>query len=152
MIEQLVTYAMGAVMVLAVVVEMRTGRIPNWLTVLPVALFALLAVVTPDRTTLLWQVGLGAAVFALGLVLFAFAGFGAGAVKLMGGVALFIPLHKAFLVLGVFVVTMFVSAFLIIQLRKAFGSQDSSWTVMAKAILPMSVPVCAAGLAALFVL
>lgn len=152
MIEQLVLYAMGAVMVLAMGVEMRTGRIPNWLTLLPVALFVVFALVIPDRSALWWQIGLAAGVFALGLVLFAVAGFGAGAVKLMGGVALFIPVGKALVALGVFVATMFVSAFVIVQLRKAFGSEDSKWVVMAKAILPMSVPICTAGLAALFIL
>lgn len=152
MIAQLVVYAMGAVLIGAMVVEARSGRIPNWLTLVPVALFAILLVVADDRAALLWQLGLGAAAFAFGILLYATAGMGAGAVKLLGGVALFVPLSKALMALAVFVGAIFVSAFVIKLLRKSFASEDSEWTIFAKAVLPMSWPIGAAGLAALFFL
>lgn len=152
MMVELATYAMTVILVVAVGMELRTGRIPNWLTLLPLILFVAILAMTPERTELLWQLGMAAIVFGFGLLLFFFAGFGAGAVKLISGLALFIPPGTGLSALAVFIVVMFVSAFLIVQIRKAFGSEDSKWFVMAKAVLPMSVPIAAAGLAAFFIL
>lgn len=152
MIVQLVTYAMGALLIGAMVFEARTGRIPNWLTLLPVVLFVILLIVGADRSALLWQLASGAGVFAVGLLLYAFADVGAGAVKLLGGTALFVPLSKALTTLAVFVAAIFVTALLVKMLRKVFSSEDSAWTILAKAVLPMSWPIGAAGLASLFVM
>jgi prepilin peptidase CpaA len=118
---------------------------------IPPVLFIAVVVTAPEPTAMIWQFVLGAAVFAFGLVLFFVAGFGAGAVKLMGGAALFIPLSNAFYAFGVLVAVLFASAFIIVQIRKAFGSEDSDWHVLAKAVLPMSLPIGAATLAAMFV-
>ncbi len=152
MFAQLAAYAMGAVLIGAMVFEARTGRIPNWLTLVPVGLFVILLVVSADRSAMLWQLGLGAVAFAIGILLYATAGMGAGAVKLLAGVALFVPLSKGWLALGVFVGAIFASAILIKLLRKSFASEDSEWLIFAKAVLPMSWPIGAAGLAVLFVL
>ena len=152
MIVELIPLAMAAVLVAAMLLEIRTGRIPNWLTVLPFVLFAALLVVTEDRTPLYWQMGLAAAMFVFGLVLFAIGGSGAGAVKLLVGTALFIPLGKAFFSGIVFLVVFFVSSFIIVQLRKAIGSENSSWHLMANAVLPLSFSIGTAGLIGMFVL
>ena len=76
---EMIPLAMGAVLVVAMLLEIRVGRIPNWLTLLPFLLFAILLVFTEDRTPLYWQMGLAAGVFVFGLVLFAIGGSGAGA-------------------------------------------------------------------------
>ncbi|MDP5359679.1 MAG: prepilin peptidase, partial [Paracoccaceae bacterium] len=86
MIAQYAPFVMAAILIVAIVQEVKTGRIPNWLTFLPVALFVAVAVTAEDWTAVYWQLGLAGAVFLFGLVLFAFAGIGAGAVKLMAGV------------------------------------------------------------------
>ena len=152
MIVDLIPLAMGAVLVVAMLLEIRIGRIPNWLTVLPFVLFAALLVVTQERTPLYWQMGLAAGAFAFGLVLFAIGGSGAGAVKLLAGTALFVPLGKAFVTGVVLLVIFFVSSFIIVQLRKAIGSEDSAWHLMANAVLPLSFSIGAAGLMGMFVL
>ena len=138
MIAMLTTYAMAALLVAAIVIEMKSGRIPNWLTLIPPALFVVWAFFAPDWSTVLWQLGLAAVVFGLGVILFVFAGFGAGAVKLMGGATLFIPLSNAFGALIVFVLTLLFGGVLVIMIRKWFGSEDSAWNVMAKPVLRMS--------------
>ena len=152
MVVQFVMFAMAAVLIAAMVLEARTGRIPNWLTLLPIGLFVVLMAVSQDRVAMLWQLGLGAAAFAIGLALYAFAGFGAGAVKLLGGAALFVPVSKALPTLGVFVAALIGSVFLIRILRKFFASEDSAWTIFANPVLPMSLSIGTAGLAAMFIL
>lgn len=152
MIVDMIPLAMGAVLVAAMLLEIRTGRIPNWLTVLPFALFAVLLIVAEDRTPLYWQMGLAVAMFAFGLVLFAIGGSGAGAVKLLAGAALFVPLNKALVTGAVFLVVFFVSSFIFVQLRKAIGSEDSAWHLMANAVLPLSFSIGTAALLGMFVL
>lgn len=136
-----VPWALFGVLVVAIVLELRTGRIPNWLTLLPFALFILVAALSDDRSSLVWQLALGAGVFALGLVLFAFAGFGAGAVKLMSGTALFVPLGVAHYALGVFIAALVLGGVIIVVLRSILGAEDSAWHVLAKNVMPMSIPI-----------
>ncbi len=150
MITQYVNLAMAAILLVAMLLELRTGRIPNWLTLLPVMLFVVVAFSVETWSVLYWQFGLAVGVFVFGLVLFVFAGIGAGAVKLMAGLALFVPLDKAFLALLVFLGTFFVSAVVVVQLRKAIGSEQSAWHVLAHAVLPMTIPIAAAGFAVFF--
>ena len=95
---------------------------------------------------------LAAGVFIFGIVLFAIGGSGAGAVKLMTGTALFVPLSKAGYTFVVLLVVFFVSSFIFVQLRKAFGSEGSAWHLMANAVLPLSFSIGIAGLAGMFVL
>ncbi|WP_234417088.1 prepilin peptidase [Loktanella sp. Alg231-35] len=150
MIAQYVPVAMAAILIAAMVLEVRTGRLPNWLTLTPFALFAVVLFSAGDIWALMPQVYLGVGVFVAGLLLFAIAGIGAGAVKLMSGVALFVPVSEAFYTLMVFMTAFFVSAFVIVQLRKYAGSEQSKWYVMAHAVLPMSIPIGIAGLVSLF--
>ena len=46
-----------------------------------------------------------------------------------------------------FIVIMLACTFLVVQIRRIFGSEDSTWHVMAKPVVPMSLPI---GLTALF--
>lgn len=152
MIAQYATWVMAAILIVAMVLEIRTGRIPNWLTLLPFALFVGVLALADDRSLFYWQMGLAAGVFAFGLVMFAVSGFGAGAVKLMTGTALFIPFDKAFYTLLAFLAVFFISSFVFVQVRKAFGSEESSWHLMANAVLPLSFSIGCAGIIGLFVL
>mgnify|MGYP000847375221 FL=1 len=152
MIAQYATFAMAAVLISAVVLEMRTGRIPNWLTALPFVIFAGVLVLADDRTPLYWQIALAGGVFIFGLIMFAVGGMGAGAVKLMSGTVLFIPLEVVFYTLIAYLVVFFVSTFVFIQIRKIFGSEDSSWHLMANAVIPLSFSIGTAGLIGMFFL
>lgn len=150
MTAETLTLAMAALLVVATVLEIRIGRIPNWLTILPFALFAGLFFLSTDWTPLYWQIGLAVGVFIFGLVMFALGGSGAGAVKLMTGTALFVPFAKAGYAAIIFFLVFFVSSFIFLQIRKAFGSEDSSWHLMAHAVLPLSFSISVAGLAGMF--
>lgn len=149
---EIIPYAVAAVIVAAMLLEIKTGRIPNWLTVLPFVLFGALLVMAEDRAPLYWQMALAVGVFLFGIVMFAIGGSGAGAVKLMTGVALFVPLSNAFGTAVIFFLVFFVSSFVFVQIRKAFGSENSSWHLMAKQVLPLSFSIGVAGLAGMFLI
>lgn len=152
MIAQYVPIVMSAVLIAAMALELKVGRIPNWLTLIPLVLFVGVLAMAEDRTPFYWQFGIAAGVFVVGLLLYAFAGFGAGAVKLMSGLALFVPFAKGANTLLVFVGALFVVSFLIVQLRKFFADEQSKWFVWAKPVLPMSLPIGIAGIASFFLL
>ncbi|MEJ6401763.1 prepilin peptidase [Yoonia sp. 2307UL14-13] len=150
MLAQYAPFVMTAILVVAVFIELRTGKIPNWLTLAPFVLFIAVAATLPDRSVLLWQLGFAAAVFAGGLMLFAFAGFGAGAVKLMSGLALFIPLTKVIWAIGLFVGLLFVVAIVLAQFRR-HPKEDSDWHVLRTKSLPISLPLAIMGAMVFFV-
>jgi len=152
MIAQYATFAMAAILISAMVLEIRTGRIPNWLTALPFVIFAVVLILADDRSTLYWQLALAAGVFVLGLVMFAIGGMGAGAVKLVAGTVLFVPFENAFYTLLVYLVVFFVSSLFFVKIRKFFGSEDSAWHLMANAVIPLSFSIGVAGMIGMFVL
>ncbi len=151
MIALYVPYIIIGVLVVAMVNELRSGKILNWLTLIPFVLFIVVAANVPDRSELIGQLVLAVAVFAVGLLLFAFAGFGAGAVKMMSGLALFIPLSKGWIALAVFVGSVFLVGVVVGRLRKAVGTKDSAWKVMNSNVLPMTVPMLLTCIAVFFV-
>lgn len=152
MIVQYVTVAMAVILILAMALEFRTGRIPNWLTALPLVIFASVLVLVDDRAALYWQLALAVGVFVLGLIMFAIGGMGAGAVKLMAGTVLFVPWENAFYTLLVYLGVFFVSSLIFVQIRKISGSKDSAWHLMANAVIPLSFSIGIAGLIGMFVL
>lgn len=150
MITAYFPYILTAILLVAVVVELRTGRIPNWLVALPLLLFIVTLIMADDRAALLPQIYFAIGMFVAGLLLFAFGGFAAGAVKLMTAVVLFIPWAEAGETLAVFVVALFGCTALIVPLRKVLASDESSWHVLQKPVLPLTLPICIAALASLF--
>ncbi|MFN3663516.1 prepilin peptidase [Yoonia sp.] len=147
-----VPVVMSVILIAAMVIELRTGKIPNLLTLLPFVLFMLVLVTSPDPSAFGPQLIGAAVVLVIGLVLFAVAGFGAGAVKLLTGLALFVPLDRALVTFGIFVAAMFVGTFVILQIRKGFAVEGSDWVVLAKGVLPMSWPIGIAGLSLFWLL
>jgi prepilin peptidase CpaA len=145
-------FLMSLILIAAMAIEMRDGRLPNWLTLLPFVLFIALIVTSPDPAAFAGRLIGAAIVFVIGLVLFAFAGFGAGAVKLLTGLALFIPADKALATFSIFIVTMFVGTFIILQVHKRFASEGSKWVILNKRVLPMSLPIGIAGLCAFWLI
>ncbi len=152
MIAEYAPYVMAALLVLAFLIEIRTGRIPNWLSLIPFVMFLGVLVMADDRGPLYTQMFMAAGVFSFGIIMFIIGGMGAGAVKLMTGTVLFIPVSKAFYTLLIFLPVFFVSTFVFIKIRKWFGSEDSDWHLMANAVLPLSFSIGVAGIAGLFFL
>lgn len=151
MVAQYALYLMAAVLVVAVAFELRSGKIPNWLTLVPFFLFIAVAATTDDRSALIWQLVLAVVVFAVGLLLFAYVGFGAGAVKLMSGLALFIPVSKMWTALAIFIGSLFLIGLIVAQTRKFAGNEESDWHVLRGKALPMSLPLALTGLGVFFV-
>lgn len=77
-----------ALMLVAAVTDIRSYRIPNWISVALVALFAVRAAVAP--VSLIGSLTIGAIILAAGFVLFATRLFGAGDAKLMAALSLWI--------------------------------------------------------------
>lgn len=150
MIAQYAPFAMAVLLAVAFLLEIRTGRIPNWLSAIPFVLFAVIFIMAEDRSGLIWQLILAACVFVFGLGMFAIGGMGAGAVKLMTGTVLFIPFENAFYALLVYLGVFFVSSLFFVQIRKFFGSEDSEWHLMSHAVLPLSFTIGVAGFCGMF--
>ena len=150
MLAHYAPYVMAVVLVVAFFMEIRVGRIPNWLSAIPYLMFVLVVVLADERSEFLWQVGLAAAVFVFGLIMFAIGGMGAGAVKLLTGTVLFIPLSSAFNAMMVYFVVFFSSLLVFVQIRKYFGSEDSKWHLMANNVLPLSFTIAVTGIMGMF--
>ena len=150
MITQYIPYAMAAVLIVALMIDLRTARMPNWLTLLPVVLFIVQLATAPEPSVYGWQLLQGGLVFLAGIALFAAGGIGAGAVKLMAGTALIVPTSQGTVAVLGFLGSVFVLFPLVIMFRKAVGSEDSQWAVLARQILPMSLPIAVAGLLGMF--
>lgn len=152
MLPELITYAVAALLLVAAVLDARIAKIPNWLPIVMVAVFVAKIIFAPQDIDILWQIVFAAGVFIVGFGLFMTGGFGAGAVKLMGATALFMPLDR----LGVLSLTLLAavigSLILFGMLRAFFGSDTSSWTCLQKRIIPMAFPIMVTGLVGLFVL
>lgn len=143
---------MSLILIAAMGIEARSGKIPNLLTLLPFILFMLVLVTSPDPNAFGPQLIGAAVVLVIGLLLFAVAGFGAGAVKLLTGLALFVPQDQALAVFGIFVAAIFLISILTLQIRKYFGTANSDWVVLSKAVMPMSWPIGIAGLSLFWLL
>jgi prepilin peptidase CpaA len=86
----LVLLAFGALLAAAAAADLRAFRIPNWVSAALVALFLVNGL--PQHAELGWagHLGVGGAVFAVGLVVYAFGGMGAGDVKLLAATSLWL--------------------------------------------------------------
>ena len=81
----------AACMVYAAVSDLRTFEIPNWVLIVVLALFPITVLAGPiPLSSILPNVITGLSVFAVGFALFAFGYFGAGDVKLLAVIALWV--------------------------------------------------------------
>ena len=144
-------YAVAVVLIAASFYDMARGRIPNWLALILPVLF-LIAVLGVTAEGWLWQVLYAVAVFVLGFGLFLTGGFGAGAVKLMTGTALFLPPSDWLWHLGILFAGTILSLIVFGLARSFIGREDHGWTVLSKRVIPMAVPVAITGIAGLFLI
>ena len=89
--------ALVALLVAAAVIDYRTYRIPNWLTVGGTCVALALAVALPGQPAFLWALAGLASGFAIMLPLYALKVMGAGDVKLMAMAGAFLGLPDAVL-------------------------------------------------------
>lgn len=150
MIAILIPYAVAVTLIAATLIDLRTGKIPNWLSYIFIGLFGVLVLVSPDKVALAWQFGFALLAFGVGLLLYALLGFGAGAVKLLFGAALFLPMEHPIKIVGLLLLTLFLGGLIVNIVRVKFGSDDSRWKVLRERVMPMSLPVAATSLIGIF--
>lgn len=149
---ELLNYAVLFGLIIAAFLDAKNSKIPNWLIYAFFALFAVKAVWFPESVDLIWQIGAAVLVFVVGLGAFALGAFGAGAVKLLSVVVLFLPLENWLALCGILLAGAFVFTFFFMGIRSVFGSDESSWACMRKRIVPLSWPIGTMVALALFVL
>ncbi|MCU4654263.1 prepilin peptidase [Roseibacterium sp. SDUM158016] len=126
--------------------DLRYMRIPNWLVLAAVALFALSMPVLdwPEIAARLTASGL---VFAAGAALFALRLFGGGDVKMMAALMLFVPSSNYTIFALGFSVAMLAGMATVFALRQVPLLGHSSWVALrGKGTFPMGVSIAGCGL------
>lgn len=150
MIAPYIPFVVAILLIAATLLDMRTGKIPNWIIYAFFALFAVQVALSPDKMVFAWQLGFAVGAFAFGLLLYAMLGVGAGAVKLLAGAALFLPTGHGWAMFALLLATLFSLGLAVTIVRAKFGSEDSKWAMLKKPVMPLSLPVTATSLLALF--
>ena len=150
MTPELISYGVASLLVVAALLDMRTGKIPNWLAMAGVAIFIVKLAVFPDSVAIWPQMALAVGVLVGGFALFVAGAFGAGAVKLAFVTALFMPVGDALWLLSVLVAAIVVSLIVFGTLRVTMGGDESGWSVLRRRVIPLAVPIAATGLTGLF--
>lgn len=126
--------------------DLRYMRIPNWLSLLALALFTVTLPVIglPEAG---WRLLAAAIVFCLGFIGFAFRMFGGGDAKFLGALILFIPSQSLTLYAYVFSAAMLVGIGILLAARTLPASRESSWVGIASAgKFPMGISIAMSGL------
>lgn len=142
--------AVSAILITAAVLDMKSGRIPNWFAFVFMGLFGVLALSTMSLNAALWQCVFAVGVFAFGLLLYQQTGAGAGAVKLMASAALFMPSDRGFALLGLLMLLMFTIGLVVGITNRILRSEDSKWKFLREPVMPLSLPVCATAMLGMF--
>lgn len=151
MIEAVLPATVGAVMVAAAVYDAATLRIPNWISLVLIALFPVVAIAAGlSWGEAGWHVAIGFAALLAGMGLFATGAIGGGDAKLFAAVALYVG--AAWFLPYIFVVALAggVLALIVIVLRwaakRAGGVAWLDHLAKAGAGLPYGVAIVAGGL------
>ncbi len=126
--------------------DLRYMRIPNAISLLALAVFALWAAAFPpvDLTLRLLCAGL---VFAAGFLAFSFRLLGGGDVKILGVLMLFVPVGSLPVFSYVFSAAMIAGIVLIVGLRQLAVIRRSSWKALGGSTrFPMGISIALAGL------
>lgn len=150
MIAPYIPFIVAILLIAATLLDLRTGKIPNWIIYAFFALFMVQVAASPERSVFAWQLGFALGAFAIGLLLYAMLGVGAGAVKLLAAAALFLPMGYGWAMFGLLLVTLFSLGLVVTVVQVKFGREDSKWTVLKKRVMPLSLPVTATSLLGLF--
>jgi prepilin peptidase CpaA len=107
----------GGVLIAAAISDVISLRIPNYLSIALVALFAAYAVMALPLADVLWHMLAGSVVLGVGIALFAFGLVGGGDIKLLAAVTLFVGWSLLLPLLFVIAMIGGVLAVLIVTLR-----------------------------------
>lgn len=143
--------AFAALMLAAIVWDARTYRIPNWISLALVALFAAAALASGKPLIGFWpHLAVAAAFFGLGYLLYAFTGMGAGDAKLAAASGLWMGLPGLYLWSFALALAMTALAFGLIALRRLLPAGDRPRILQKGAPAPLGMALGAAAIAASF--
>lgn len=130
--------------------DLRRLQIPNWITLLLILGFVVIAPSLPTAE-ISSRLIVAAVAFAVGFVLFALNTMGAGDVKLFSGLLLFVPSGDVALFMLIFSATLMVGIATIVLMRRALSTQMASFkSISTPGVFPMGISISAAGLICLF--
>lgn len=117
-----VWFTLVGLLLVAAVTDVRSYRIPNWVCVAVVVLFAVAAIVGMNLERIWPHMVVGAAVFAVGYLLYALTGMGAGDAKLGAAIALWVGPASFQIWLIYFALAMLALAIALVGVRRAMLS------------------------------
>lgn len=127
--------------------DLRYMRIPNALSLVALAIFALCTALAPPDD-LLFRLGAAAAVFALGFVAFALGLLGGGDVKILACLVLFVPVAGLAHFAQHFALALSLGITVLLALRRVPALQRSDWRGFSERRgFPMGIAIALAGLA-----
>lgn len=130
--------------------DLRYMRIPNMLSLILLAVFAMVAIVSPPGDVMP-RVAVAAAVLAVGIVAFGFRLFGGGDVKVLSALMLFIPVWSIGIFALVFSASLLAGIVAITVMRRIRVLRHSTWTAFQTVTFPMGISIALAGLVHPFV-
>lgn len=139
---------LGPVLVAAAYCDLRHMRIPNALSLIALAIFALSAPFFLGVDALAARVAVAAAVLVVGFVCFALGLLGGGDVKIFSALLLFVPTETMSLFLLLFSAAMILGMALMPVLRAVPGAAETGWVSLRRdAKFPMGISIALSGLA-----
>jgi prepilin peptidase CpaA len=139
----------AVLLLIAVVTDARSYRIPNWISITLAALFAFAAVVSGEGIDTWWpHLAAAAAVFGVGYALYAFTGMGAGDGKLGAAIVLWTGMSGLYAWLVMLTIAMAMLAIGLVVLRRALPAGVSGKTRVFQKGAPVPLGI-ALGLAAI---
>lgn len=126
--------------------DLRRMRIPNWTSLVAVAVFAL-AIPLLGLAEAGWRALFAGAIFGIGLALWSLRLFGAGDVKLLSALVLLVPSAQIGLFWNLFAVCLLVGLALVTGLRAIPAMRQTGWVSMrAERHFPMGISIALAGI------
>lgn len=131
-------------------------RIPNWISILVIAAYVVDAAVTGrELHNWMWDASMASVVLLIGYALYSISGFGAGDVKLMTAVALYVTIdHFLTFVLGTMllggVVSLIILALNYVRELVPVGGRYVTWLDRYRAFMPYGVAIALAGIFVIF--
>lgn len=132
--------------------DLRYMRIPNWLSIALLVLFAATAIAfQPDD--LFARALVATVVFAIGFLCFCFGLFGGGDVKILAALMLLVPVHSLIVFSYLFSASLIVGVIAILALRRLPQVSGLNWKSLSGSTkFPMGVSISLAGISCPFAL
>ena len=138
--------AIAPILVYAAYSDLRQLRIPNWTSIVMLAVFAILLPTLP-MSEILDRVLLALIVLSLGFVLFAVNALGAGDVKLLSALVLFVPSGQVALFFLIFSPALLLGIVAICLMRAHPPARMAGWqSIVTPAAFPMGISIALTGL------